>query len=510
MDKRTLLAIILTFLILSLYSFVLTKFYPIENKKDIAKTPLKSEFAPQKQNAFSIPSELSPPGKTSEETIIIGKHEIVFSLPEGAIKSVYFKGYDHRLSLGKAFLYQDKPYLPFIMEKTAEAVIFSYTGQAEEIIKRFNFSNSNYSIEIELINRNLSDSVQKSAPQLLLAKIFPSKRNLEDRFLEADLFTSKEILRTGIISPKKEMGEVMGLKAVGFRDRYFCAILRPLNSLENKAFVRKITNEGVEIGISLGEKEILPHQERRERFLLYLGPQDNKELTSLGKEYKEIIYFGTFDPISKVLLGLLSFFQQLTHNWGLAVIILSIFTFIVLYPLTFKQMSSMKQMQALQPQIEQLRITYKDNPQRLNKEIMELYRKHKINPLGGCLPLILQIPIFFSLYQGLMRSTNLKGAAFLWIKDLSQPDRLFTLSSSLPVIGNEVNILPILMAGMMFVQQRLSMKTATQANLEQQRIMAVLMPLLFGFIFYHLPGGLVLYWSIHSLLTLIYQWKVSR
>ena len=173
-------------------------------------------------------------------------------------------------------------------------------------------------------------------------------------------------------------------------------------------------------------------------------------------------------------------------------------------------MNSMKQMQTLQPKIEELRNIYKDNPQKLNKEIMELYRQHKVNPLGGCLPIVLQMPIFFALYQALMRSVALKGAKFLWIKDLSAPDRLFILPTSLPILGNEINILPILMAVGMFIQQKISAGATSSASAEQQKLMMALFPLLFGFIFYHMPSGLVLYWFINSTFMLFYQIRMMR
>ena len=155
-------------------------------------------------------------------------------------------------------------------------------------------------------------------------------------------------------------------------------------------------------------------------------------------------------------------------------------------------------------------MTYKDNPQKLNKEIMELYREHKVNPLGGCLPLLLQMPIFFALYQVLMRSVALRGANFLWIKDLSEPDRLFFLPFSLPILGNEFNILPILMTIGMFVQQKFTMTKATGEAAQQQKIMLIIMPLMFGVIFYRMPAGLVLYWFINSTLMLLTQIKASK
>jgi YidC/Oxa1 family membrane protein insertase len=222
------------------------------------------------------------------------------------------------------------------------------------------------------------------------------------------------------------------------------------------------------------------------------------------------MYYGTFDFIAHLLIQLLDWLYRLVHNWGLVIILLSIMIYFLLYPLVLKQMRSMKEMQALQPRIAELRQAHKDNPQKLNKEMMELYRQHKVNPFGGCLPLILQIPIFFALYQVLMRSVVLKGARFLWIKDLSEPDRLFLLPTSLPLVGKEINILPILMAIAMFVQQKTSMVATTSEAAEQQKIMLILFPLLFGFIFYRMPAGLVLYWFINSALMLTYQLRIRR
>ena len=169
----------------------------------------------------------------------------------------------------------------------------------------------------------------------------------------------------------------------------------------------------------------------------------------------------------------------------------------------------MKRMQELQPKIELIRQTYKDNPQRLNKEIMELYKKEKANPFSGCLPMILQIPIFFALYQALIRSIELKGAKFLWIKDLSEPDRLIMLAKPLPLLGNDINILPVLMAILMFLQQKFSSVSAAGQSQEQQRLMMVLFPFLFGFIFYRMPSGLVLYWFINTLLMVISQSRIK-
>ena len=158
--------------------------------------------------------------------------------------------------------------------------------------------------------------------------------------------------------------------------------------------------------------------------------------------------------------------------------------------------------------MEALRKAHKNDAQKLNREVMELYKKYKINPMSGCLPMILQMPIFFALYQVLMRSIELRGAPFLWIKDLSQPDRLIMFKTPILLLGGELNLLPILMAIAMFFQQKLSTPANAGADdqiVQQQKMMAVMMPILFGFLFYRLPSGLVMYWLTNTLLTVAEQ-----
>ena len=173
----------------------------------------------------------------------------------------------------------------------------------------------------------------------------------------------------------------------------------------------------------------------------------------------------------------------------------------------------MRKMQELQPKIVALREKYRDNPQKMSTETMELYKKYKINPLGGCLPMLLQMPVFIGLYQVLWRSVSFKGAHFLWIKDLSEPDRVAVLPFSLPFIGNEINLLPILMIFVMAIQQKLTAKSMggmDPAQAAQQKMMAVIMPVFLGAIFYHFASGLTLYFTLFYTFSTIAQWKMSR
>jgi YidC/Oxa1 family membrane protein insertase len=246
------------------------------------------------------------------------------------------------------------------------------------------------------------------------------------------------------------------------------------------------------------------------KFNIYLGPQKLQTINSVNPEWASVINYGAFDLFAQLILQALEFFHRLVNNWGRAIILLSLLVFVVCFPLTAKQMRSMKEMQILQPKVEEIRLKYKDNPHKMNQEVMALYKEHKVNPLGGCLPMLLQMPILFALYQVLMRSVSLRGAKFLWINDLSMPDKLIVLPQSLPVIGNEINLLPILMTIGMFIQQKLTTVSSSSSSAEQQKVMMIVMPLMFLVFFYHLPSGLVLYWVVNSLLMLIFQLKVSK
>ena len=334
---------------------------------------------------------------------------------------------------------------------------------------------------------------------MTLAKLDISGKNAQSRYYNITLSTPEKNL---YIAANKNR-QVSDVKFVGLRDQYFCAIVQPEKDYNNVAVQRE--GEAATITYNIAPVSIPANSQIGHLYRIYLGPQDLKSINNVQTGFAVIINYGMFDFIAQLLLQLLAFFYGLVHNWGLAIIILSVAVYFLLYPLTLKQMRSMKEMQALQPKIEALKVLYKDNPQRLNKEIMELYRTHKVNPFGGCLPLLLQMPIFFALYQALLRSVALKGAQFLWIKDLSEPDRL-------PLFGTHVNILPLFMAILMFAQQKISMAATSGSSMsnEQQKMMTFIMPVMFGVIFYNMPAGLVLYWFVNSILMFIYQLKVSR
>jgi YidC/Oxa1 family membrane protein insertase len=173
----------------------------------------------------------------------------------------------------------------------------------------------------------------------------------------------------------------------------------------------------------------------------------------------------------------------------------------------------MRKMQVLQPKIKELQDKYSKSPEKMNQEVMQLYRLHNVNPLGGCLPMLLQMPIFVGLYQVLWRSVYFRGEGFLWIKDLSLPDRLFKFPTNVPFIGEYFNILPVIMVVIMALQQRLSMKSVVTADPDQamqQKLMATLFPVMIGVIFYNFSSGLNLYFVVFYLFSALTQWKIAN
>lgn len=503
MERRAILAIALSLLILLSWSAWVSKMQPIANK-EVTKETLPTKITLVTPAAVQLSAQEVPPSsllKFSQD-----KFDLVFIEPQAAIKEAVFKDYKSgKIVLGNGFLLDDAN-MVFQKESLGPGqAIFSYKDQNKEIIKHFIFSKTQYSIDLEIEVRNMSNLNLPVAWPLVLGTLHFAGDPNESRYQDVTVVTQEKTLQ---LNGRKDAA-VTGIEFLGLRNRYFCAIVEPPENYS--VIIKKISPQESQVYLQPPETTLAPSKNMTQKFRIYLGPQELRTISSAKPEWSVVMHYGTFNFIAHLLLQLLEWIHRIVPNWGGVIIIISVLIYLVLFPLTFKQMRSMKEMQALQPRIEELRKTYKDNPQHLNKEIMALYKEHKVNPFGGCLPLILQIPIFFALYQVLMRSVALKGAKFLWIKDLSEPDRLFMLPRSLPILGNEINILPLIMAIGMFFQQKMSMaNTASSSSAEQQKFMLIFFPIMFGMIFYKMPSGLVLYWFINSSLMLFYQWRTSR
>jgi YidC/Oxa1 family membrane protein insertase len=235
-------------------------------------------------------------------------------------------------------------------------------------------------------------------------------------------------------------------------------------------------------------------------FTYYAGPKEYDRLVALGKGQEDVMQFGFWGVISIWLLNSMKLLYRLIPNYGIAIIIITILIKLVFWPIQAKSIRSMKEMQKFQPLMNKLREKYKDDPQRLNQEMMKMYKEHKINPFSGCLPMLVQIPVFFALFAMLRSVIELRGAQFLWIKDLSQPDTILTLG------GFPLNPLPLLMTGAMIWQQKL---TPTTGDTQQAKMM-MFMPLIMLWFFYSASSGLCLYWTVQQLLSIAQQWWSLR
>ncbi len=226
----------------------------------------------------------------------------------------------------------------------------------------------------------------------------------------------------------------------------------------------------------------------------YFGPKEYETLKAIDPRLTDVIEYGFFTFIAKPLFKALLALYHLVGNWGWAIVLLTIIIRILLFPLTLKGMLSMQKLKDLAPKIKEIQQKYKGDPQRMNAAMMELYRKHNANPMGGCLPMLIQIPIFFAIYRVLLNAIELKGAPWiLWIKDLSQPDPYF--------------VLPILMGVTMYLHQKLTPTTITDPT--QKKIFEWL-PVVFTFFFIAFPAGLTLYWFTNNILSIIQQLIVNK
>jgi len=242
---------------------------------------------------------------------------------------------------------------------------------------------------------------------------------------------------------------------------------------------------------------------------LYLGPRDYASLRRAG--FQEAMPLGLLGRIGLVLLMALSWIAKVVHNYGVGIIVFSVLITCLLAPFTLLSFKSMKKMQELKPQMDAIMAKYKGDPQRANREVFSLYKQHKVSPVSGCLPMLLQFPVLIALFRGISHYIELRGQSFLWIADLSLPDRVAQLPFSLPLLGNELNALPIIMAGAMFLQTRASQKqmAGSASNPMAKMMSGPMMSVIFGVMFYQFPSGLVLYWLTNSIMSMVW-YRIAR
>lgn len=286
----------------------------------------------------------------------------------------------------------------------------------------------------------------------------------------------------------------------GVTSNYFMSMIVPADA-KNQTLKARIENGVWRVGLEQPAFTAMPAADTVVKTGWWLGPKDRTLLEGVPNDLEAAVNYGFFSIIARPLLVILNFFQSYVHNWGIAILLLTLCIRIVFWPLSHKSYKSMEQMKRLQPMMQKLREKYKDDKETLNREVMQLYRTYGVNPASGCLPILVQIPVFIGLYQALLNAIQLRHASFItylpftdltWLADLSAKDPYY--------------ITPILMGATMFLQQRLSPPAGDPT---QQKVMMFL-PLIFTVMFLNFPAGLVIYWLFNNILSIGQQWWMLR
>jgi len=371
-------------------------------------------------------------------------------------------------------------------------IVFVGDRDGHAIEKRYRFKADDYRFEIVA---NLADAAENSRVALILTPL-PSDRPNATGQVAVALDPNRKLVEKQFGDIAKGPITVDGARWAGFAVQYFLAAAIPQSGEGRAAF--SMTD-----GVPMVRVDSTFTGNRTE-FALYTGPKERDVLVRAGHDLDRAIDFGRFWFVAIPLLQALQLLHVITHSYGVAIIVLTALVKVVTAPLTRTTFRNMREMQKIQPQMAKLRERFKDDQTALQKEMMELYRRHRVNPFSGCLPMILQIPIFIGLYNALSHAIELRHAPLLWISDLSAPelsapDRLMIGSIPIPV-------LTVLMGGSMFLQQWM---TPQQGDPTQQRMM-MFMPLVFTFMFINFPAGLVLYWLVNNMLTIAQQYWMMR
>ena len=290
----------------------------------------------------------------------------------------------------------------------------------------------------------------------------------------------------------------------GIIQHYFVVAWVPSGSGARDYVTRKISDNLYSVGDLQPLGQIAPGQSVDSRSSIYIGPQNQKVLAQIAPGLDLVVDYGWLTAIAKPLFWLLNLLHSWVGNWGWAIVLLTIIVKLAFFPLQAASYRSMAKMRKVTPKMQAIRERHGDDRMKMNQAMMELYKTEKINPLGGCLPVVVQIPVFIALYWVLLASVEMRNAPWIgWIKDLSAPDTLF---GTIPGLNMPIGLLPILMAATMILQTRLN---PTPPDPMQAKLM-MWMPLIFSVMFFFFPSGLVLYWLVSNLFSIIQQWVITR
>lgn len=378
-----------------------------------------------------------------------------------------------------------------------------------QITKVLSFAANDYTLDLDVRLKNLSQDPIED--QLGVSFYYQPYGGAKESSYNASRLTvykdkSSDDFDLKKIEKKKPVFD-SPLTWAGYQNNYFLQAIAPVGDTSYQIIPRALDPQtGLLQAVYLTEPfKLASGQEQTYKLQLYLGPKESNDLKLAGHDLDAAVNFGWFTFLAKPLLQVLKWLYKYTRNYGIAIIVLTILIKIVFWPLTQKSYKSMQGMKKLQPKMAQLKEKYKDDREKLNQELMMLYRTYKVNPMGGCLPMVLQIPVFFALYRMLYSAIEIRHQPFwLWINDLTAPDRL-SLGFDIPYLGG-LPVLTLLMGISMFVQQKMTPSTGDP----RQEKMMLMMPVVFTVFFINFPAGLVLYWLVNNILSIVQQYMINR
>jgi YidC/Oxa1 family membrane protein insertase len=401
------------------------------------------------------------------------------------------------------------------LEPDQPARTVSYQAEVEgqvRVTKVFTFMPESYVMDVEVRIDNISQ--QPLTDQAGISFFFqPYTTVAEESSYNVSQFSHYEKGEGTILTwddlQKKEKEIVLKAPVdwAGYENNYFIQAIMPLEESGYQIIPRILDPEKRFLQVVYLTDPFLlgGGQSKSIKMRVYIGSKELNQLDKAGHNLSKAVDYGWFTFLAKPLLHVLNWVYKYVHNYGVAIILLTIFIKLVFWPLTQKSYESMQKMKKIQPKIAQVREKYKDDREKLNQELMALYKTYKVNPMGGCLPMVLQIPVFFALYRMLNGAVELRHEPFIWwINDLTAPDRL-NIGFNLPYLGG-LPVLTLLMGASMFIQQKM---TPTGGDPRQEQIM-LLMPVVFTVFFINFPSGLVLYWLVNNVLSIAQQYWINR
>ena len=547
-QSRLLIAIVLSLIIFLVYQFFFAPSTPQQKPAKKAETPVATQeqpvqdkeqaqpYAAESESAGAGPqptTEAEGPSIARTITVQTPLYEAKISENGAVIYSFLLKHYRERVkkdSTLKQVLISDQAlgvgHLGFIgksidgldkavfstdlatdqlaVEESARNLTFLWRSPTGVVIqKTFSFDTTSYIVGLDVTVKNGSGRNIQDRLAIGLNGRAPTDKRMY-AFEGPSALINDELQQIKIKKLKDQNSFDGKIKWIAIQSRYFMSGLIPDQVEESRLQLSLKSDKFVTAQYQQPEKVIAPGNQNTYKYRLFIGPKKISYLKNVGNNLDKLIDFGWFDFIARPCLWLLNLFYSVIPNYGVAIIILTILVKVLLWPLGQKSYKSMSEMKKIQPLMKEIREKYKDDKQRMNQEVMGLYKTYKINPLGGCLPMVVQLPVFFALYRMLYQAIELRHAPFfLWINDLSAPDRLFNFNFSIPFMEPPygIPVLTVIMGASMLLQQKMSppMGDATQAK------MMMFMPIIFTVIFINFSSGLVLYWLVNNILSIAQQ-----